>query len=326
MENFGKVLITGGLGFIGRKLISSIHNRSEWITVVDIASEHSDAAVYEKINELKNITFLKKDCSLSETYEALDMDYDYIFHMGAILGIKLVADEPIQTMDVNILGLRKCLDFAIKQVSLKKFIFFSTSEVYGPEATKPDEGNSFIINNDSMRWCYAASKMMGEFYCKAYSQKHSLPYVIIRPFNVYGPNRYGTNAMTALVTNAVNNKDIKISGNGEQRRSWCHINDFVSTVISASILPFDEHNCIFNVGNSDCYLSMKDLASLVVLLAESKSRIMIAGDATPDVVDRRPNTLRAEDLLNHMPKVSLEDGIKDVIAWVENVDGKRRCQ
>jgi nucleoside-diphosphate-sugar epimerase len=244
----------------------------------------------------------------------LGNDYDLIIHASAVLGIQKVADEPLHTLDTNILGTKCVLEFAARQKNLQKFVFFSTSEVYGQEANQKDEASSFVIANDSPRWCYAASKVTGEFYVQAYGNQYGFETAIVRPFNVYGPYRYGSNAMTKLVAKALKGEDIIISGNGSQSRSWCYIDDFVEGVL-ASCMQSREKHAVFNIGNDRDFLTMRDFAEKLIKLSGSSSRILVEGKSGADVQVRRPDLEKARRLLGYNPSVDLETGMTRVIQW-----------
>jgi len=321
MKNeYEDVLITGGLGFIGRHLLLKISPLCRSITVVDKSSFHEMVEKHPALKNINNIQVVEGDCTDPKTFAGLSKHFSHIFQLSAVLGISNVAENPLKTLDVNIDLTRVCLDFAKTQNNLKQFIFLSSSEVYGIEASSNREEDPFVIGNDSLRWSYATSKAVGESYCQAYSHKHSLPIVVIRPYNVYGPYRFGSNAMTKLLCDTLLDKPIQLTGDGQQMRSWCYIDDFVSGLILASQKKYDAPYNTFNIGNSEFFFTMEDLAHLIKKVTKSSTEIQIIGDKKPDVRFRRPNTQKAKEHLNYQPKTSLEEGIKNLYQWLQSVD------
>ena len=169
-------------------------------------------------------------------------------HTAGFLGVQAVAEHPLLTMDVNILGTRNCLEFALGQDRMQRIVTFSTSEVFGTFANKATEGDMAMIPTDGDRWCYSTSKLASEQYTRAYGRDHDMPYTIVRPFNVYGPHRFGSNAVSRFTEAAVAGDRITVQGDGSQRRAWCHVDDFVGGVLAAMTQP-GGLNEDFNIGN-----------------------------------------------------------------------------
>lgn len=312
-----KVLITGGQGFIGINLLKKLRANEE-VTEIHVLDNNDSKDLFIKaIGVSKSIKLIKGSILDPNLSRILDKEYDYIIHTAAILGIKKVAEESVDTLNVNIIGTRNCLEIAKSMKSLKGFLYLSTSEVYGPNAYGLNENDPAIIPSTGKRWCYAASKLTGEQYVKAYAAEYSIPYIIIRPFNIYGPLRYGSNAISLFISNALNNINIEISGDGSQKRSWCYIDDFVDATLFA-MLEVNISNETFNLGNPNCYLSIRDLAILIIKLSNSKSNIIITNSLIEDVQDRKPNIVKAQKMLNYNPLISLEEGLAKTINWMKN--------
>ena len=249
--------------------------------------------------------------------DLLTNDFDYIIHAAGVLGIKKVAEQQILTMDVNISGTRHVLDVAARQKSLKRFVQFSTSEVYGQFASSPDEEQPFLIPGHGRRWCYATSKVAGEYFVNAFAAERDLSAVIVRPFNVYGSYRYGSNALTALVKNALAGEKLTISGTGQQTRSWCHISDYVQGVLGC-LQAEGISGEAFNIGNDKNNISMFDLAHLICKIVQSPSEVFVDGIDREDVQFRKPNIDKARRLLAYEPQVDLADGIQDLVKWLKS--------
>lgn len=311
-----KILITGGLGFIGSFLIKKLLLQNNTIVVLDSCNPATSSA--NEMGLLDSITTVQGSILDDSVLDALDDDFDYIVHAAGILGIKTVVEKPVLTADVNVFGTRKILDLAKRQKNLQRFILFSTSEVYGQFCSNISEDSPSVISNIGMRWVYASSKQFSEYLLKAYIQEYGIPGVIVRPFNVYGPFRQGSNAMTTLVRQALQGDTIKLSGDGKQSRAWCYIDDFVDGLIGCLVTDGIIGEA-FNLGNNQESLSMLSLAERICSIVDSDSEIVIAGGSVEDVLERAPDISKAARMLGYTPKHSLNEGIKEVAEWMSSV-------
>lgn len=313
----GKILITGGLGFIGIHTIINIINNYQYNNIVLLDEKiNCFFKIQNEVITYPNIEYIKGSILEEKIFDNLEKDFDYIIHTAGILGITKVAKESILTLDVNILGTINLLNFVAKQKNLKRFLTFSTSEIYGSIAEDLSEEMPAVIPSVGSRWCYAASKLITEQYTKAYQREKNVPYTIIRPFNIYGPYREGSNAISTFINKALNNEKIQISGDGTQKRSWCYIDDFIDAIFKAMIAPSLKNETL-NIGNPDNFISIYDLAKLVLQITRSSSEILITESQTEDVKSRKPNIDKAKELLNFKPYISLEEGIKRTVDSVK---------
>lgn len=309
-----KILITGGLGFIGSHLINFLRETNE-IYVIDKADICGSSFDLIGLSDHQNIKVIKADLyeDLS-TLKDLPNDFNYIIHAAGILGIQNVIDNPYETVLSNGLGAINIAKFCRGQKKLKKFLFFSTSEIYGINANKNYENSPAILPSEGIRWCYAVSKFYGEYVFKGAHKKFALPYSVVRPFNIYGPYRSGTNAITSFVKNSLNNKDINITGDGLQQRCWCYIDDFISGIVK--ILENQESiGNAFNIGNDSESISIVDLAKQIISITGSKSSINIGTEHIEDVSNRKPNIEKAKEILGYNARVNLEEGLLLTIDW-----------
>jgi nucleoside-diphosphate-sugar epimerase len=311
------VLVTGGFGFIGAHLANLLVHRGFYVTLFDNCAWENSSADALRLDENEYSTCVQGSIMQPIDLEKLGKEFDYIIHAAGVLGVNKVAEQQILTMDVNILGTRNVLDFSYRQKELKRFIQFSTSEIYGQFATSLDENQPAVIPAQGKRWCYAASKVAGEYLLKAFVSERQLPGVIVRPFNVYGPYRYGSNALTTFAKKAIAGEKISVSGTGQQTRSWCNVQDFVQGVF-ACLQTDGIIGQAFNIGNDKNNISMLELAKLVCEIAGSKSEIEIDGLEIDDVLAREPNINKARKLLNYEPVVELDIGIEEVIKWLRS--------
>lgn len=314
MVTKSRILIVGGNGFIGASLAEALLSLDNKVDILDIARSLSGAAVTLGLGGREGLRYFQGDVRDRTAFSQLPGNYDYVVHAAAILGIKKVCVEPIQTLAVNIDGTAHCLNYCLTLPALKRVLVFSTSEVYGPVAKESRESDDLIIAAEGMRWCYAASKIAGEQLTRAYAQQHNLPTVIVRPFNVYGPHRTGTNAVTTILLDLLMDRPVILSGSGKQSRAWCYIGDFVDGLIRCLGQP-QATNQTFNLGNPHQIYSILDLALITRRLVGTTTPIVVSGSVEPDVQERSPNIQKAESLLGYNPKVSLERGLEATLRW-----------
>lgn len=315
-----KILITGGLGFIGGSLVNLLKDDNHIIVVDNLARNHGFHS--KIIKDHKNVKILNLDVSKKEDVDRMqDIDFDYIVHAAAIAGIYTVDKKPTLTLKTNTLGTINLLDFALKQNNLKRFLDFSTSEVFGDQSHTCDETSKASIGPIGQdRWGYAASKLIGEYFSNAYFKEYGLKTVTIRPANIYGGSQFGEGAIGNFVWNALQNKDILIHGSGEQVRTWCHIDDFVQGLM----LCLTKNEAIgetFNIGNDTQLITIKDLAIKCVDLLDSKSNIVHTKPLSADINNRIVSSNKIKTLLGYDAKVNLEQGILETASAYRNLIG-----
>jgi dTDP-glucose 4,6-dehydratase len=305
------IFITGGAGFLGTNITQRLIEKNK-ITVYDNLKRN--ALKFTRLEKHKNFQFIKADIrnqsALSEAIGHVDM----VIHLAAIAGVSNYSKYPVNTIDVNFLGTKNILD-AVTSSSIKKFINFSTSEVYGSEAKEVAETDCTPIGPaNEARWTYGVSKLASEHLCLSYYKENNLPVVSIRPFNIYGPNQVGEGAVRNFIKKALQNKNITIYGDGSQIRSWCYIDDLVDAVVLCMQKEGSIGN-IFNIGNNYQAISTYELARKVIKLCNSRSRIVYKKHPSTDINIRIPNIDKAKKKLLFKPKVDLDTGIQRTIDW-----------
>lgn len=310
-----KILIIGGCGFIGSAIVDRYYKDNE-IVVLDNSSFEGSSLDLRKLS-MENIKYIQGDATDYNTIMSLDKDFDYIVHASAILGIKKVVIEPINTIMTNIKSCYNALELASCQKNLKKFLTFSTSEIYGIDAKQPVENEPAVIEPATEgRWCYAASKTLSEHLAFGYNREKKVPIIIIRPFNVFGEYRKGSNAMTTFINKALKNENIYIDGDGKQVRAWCYIDDFIDGLTTALESQYTSE--IFNLGNPYNEITIGELAKKVVEITNSQSKIIVTNSTEPDVKFRSVCIDKAKELLDYSPKTTVDDGIRKVYKWIED--------
>ena len=285
-----RIFITGGTGFIGTNLVNHFHHNNE-ITVYDnlvndylLTTHPYQKYPYVNIIEgdILDKAFLSK--------EIQNFNPHIVIHCAAIIGIKTVTINTVNTIETNLIGTYNLLSITRDLPKLEKFINFSTSEVGGiiSYLTKEDDINTIgAVGND--RWVYAASKLAAEHLTYSYYKQYDVPTITIRPFNVYGPGQSNEGAMMFFVKNALANMPLQIHGDGNQIRSWCYIDDFVQGIKKAIVSPHVGE--VFNLGNPKEIYTIYNLAKKIIKLTNSKSGIDITHTYSPDVHLRTPNII-----------------------------------
>lgn len=311
-----RILITGGAGFIGSALAHRLANENSVIIYDNFnrnfsikESQHSD--IFSIIKGDVTDYQLLEDLSKTRALENIDI----IIHCAAICGIDTVEKYPTKTMEVNLLGTANLLKIAIKK-EVEQFIYFSTSEVFGTSVfQKPETSITEIGKVGELRWSYAVSKLAAEHLVRSYFTEFNLPITIIRPFNIYGPGQIGEGAIQRFISAAIQNKTIKIYGNGIQIRSWCYINDMVGAILLCLGKPDVALGEVFNIGNPRATLTILELAQRIKQLSNSESKIVFIPKKNSDVELRVPNIEKAGNLLGYIPVVDLNEGILKTIQW-----------
>jgi len=312
-----RVLITGGAGFIGSHLSDAYLGRGDEVFIVDDLSTGS----FSNIQHLKDHPrFHYKIDSVHNrpvTAELVDQ-CDVIFHLAAAVGVKLIVESPVRTIETNVHGTEVVLSLASKKK--KKVLVASTSEVYGLSTEIPfrEDGNLVMGATTKGRWSYACSKAIDEFLALAYWREKKLPTVIVRLFNTVGPRQTGQYGMVipTFVKQALAGGPITVYGSGEQSRCFCYVGD----VVGALMKLMDDESAVgevFNVGSNQ-EITILDLARKVKELTNSKSEITFVPydeayeEGFEDMPRRIPDISKVNGRVGFQPEKSL-DGILDSV-------------
>jgi len=311
-------LITGGAGFIGSHLCDELLARGDEVHVLDDLSTGS----------VENIRHLKGRPGFDYTIESLNNaaivaelvdDADVVYHLAAAVGVQLIVESPVRTIETNV----HCTEIVLAQASKKKKPVFvaSTSEVYGKSRDLPyrEDGDLMLGPTVRGRWSYACSKALDEFLAIAHWKERKLPTVVGRLFNTVGPRQTGRYGMVIpnFVRQAVADEPLTVFGDGTQSRCFCHVSDVVRAL--ADLMRRDDaYGEVFNIG-SDEEISILDLAREVQRMTESKSEITIVPyeeayePGFEDMQRRIPDTSKIRSLLGWHPTKSLTEILSDVI-------------
>ncbi len=315
MSISGKTLfITGGAGFIGSTLAGKLcaDNR-----IVLFDNLKRNTIRYSNLLDNRNVTLIEGDVLDFAAVKQAMAGADIVVHAAAIAGIDTVIQNPVTTMEVNMLGTANVLRAAYENGISDRVLEFSTSEVFGSMAFRVSEEMQTVAGSaGEARWVYAVSKLAGEHLSHAYYTQYRLPTVSIRPFNIYGPGQTGEGAIQIFIRKALNNEPISIYGDGAQIRAWCYVDD----MIDGLLLALANQQAIgesFNIGNARAVTTIFGLAETVCRVLGSKSEVLFAPPLSADIELRIPETKKSLDILGFQAKVDLEEGIRRTARWYE---------
>jgi UDP-glucose 4-epimerase len=311
-------LVTGGAGFIGSHLCEQLLREGKRVLAVDNLS----TGQYRNISHLKsnaNFSFFVGDIREEEFLTTLVEKCETIFHLAAAVGVRLIIERPVETIESNILGTHTVLSLAAKYH--RKLLITSTSEVYGKATATPfnEEDDIILGPSNKKRWSYACSKLADEFAALAFHEEKGLPVIIVRLFNTVGPrqtSRYGM-VIPTFVRQALRNEPITVFGPGTQSRCFTH----VSEVVTALIRLVQAENAIgevINIGTTQ-EVSIVELARMVKKITGSRSEItFIPYDEAyekgfEDMERRIPDISKARNIIGFDPKKGLNDIIVDLV-------------
>jgi UDP-glucose 4-epimerase len=320
-----RALITGGAGFIGSHLAEALLAAGHEVDVIDNLSTGS----------IRNIEHLKPNPKFKYSIDTITNEpllaelidrNDVVFHFAAAVGVKLIVEQPVHTIETNVHGTEVVLKHANKK---KKLVFIaSTSEVYGKSLDVPFREDTDLVMGATVkhRWAYACSKAIDEFLALAYWKERDLPVVIVRFFNTVGPRQTGQYGMVlpSFVQQALAGKPITVFGDGTQQRSFTYIGDVVGCLMKL----VNEKKAIgevFNIGNGE-EVSILRLAELVKAQTGSQSEIVFvpydkAYEAGFEDMPRRvPDIAKIRALIGYEPKVQLDEIIARVIEYFRSLD------
>lgn len=310
-----KIFVTGGAGFIANTLISNLIDQNQ-ITVFD--NFHRDTLSSSSLKNHPNLLIIKGDVLDFNLLKDSMKGHNLVIHAAGIAGIDTVIKNPVQTMQVNMIGTANALEAASEVGGIERFVDFSTSEIFGSFAFKSNEEDNTVAGSaGEARWTYAVSKLAGEHLSHAYFSQHDLPVVTVRPFNVYGPGQTGEGALQIFIKKALKNEDIYINGDGNQIRAWCYVDDFVVGIMKCMEKEEAVGNS-FNIGNSRAVITILGLAQTVCRVLNSKSKILHRDQLSADIELRIPSTEKAKHVLDFQAKVDLEEGILKTAEYFKN--------
>lgn len=321
-----RILITGGAGFIGSHLADAYLQRGDEVFVLDDLSTGS----------IRNIEHLKNNPGFHYTIDTVQNQpvtaelidqCDAVVHLAAAVGVKLIVESPVRTIETNVHGTEVVLSLANKKK--KKVLIASTSEVYGLSAEIPfrEDGNLVMGATTKGRWSYACSKAIDEFLALAYWRERKLPTVIVRLFNTVGPRQTGQYGMVipTFVKQALAGRPITVYGDGKQSRCFGYVGDVVAALVKL-VDHDDAVGEVFNIGSNE-EISIVALAQRVKELTGSHSEIVFVPydeayeEGFEDMPRRIPDISKVNALVGFRPEMSLEGILQTVIDYQSGITG-----
>lgn len=319
-----KVLITGGAGFIGYHLALCLLDAGYRVTLIDNFSRGVADITLDELNKNDNIEFINLDLMDEAEIRKLDDDYEYIYHLAAIIGVQNVLNHAYDVLEKNVLLLTNIIHFAERQVNLKRFIFTSTSEIYAGtlryftmELPTPETTPLTIPDLDEARTSYMLSKIYGE----ALIRQSGLPYTIVRPHNFYGPRMGMSHVIPELLKKAVNLKDgedLEVFS-VDHTRTFCYIDDAVMMMrlLAESGNALNE---FYNIGNQEPEVKMSYVGECVVNTVGKNLKIKPKPVTEGSPARRCPNVEKLHQAVDYQPRFDLQTGINKTYEWYkENI-------
>jgi UDP-glucose 4-epimerase len=316
-----RFLITGGAGFIGSHLADELLARGNDVHVLDDLSTGS----MDNLRQLKGrrrFSHTIDTCASPEVVARLVDDADVVYHLAAAVGVDLIVDSPVRTIETNV----HCTEVVLAQAARSSTPVFiaSSSEVYGKSTALPfrEDGDIVLGPTTTGRWSYACSKAIDEFLALAYWKERKLPTVVARMFNTVGPRQTGRYGMVVptLVQQALAGRPLTVYGDGTQTRCFCHVSDVVAALVDLMLLGVPAYGEVFNVGSRE-EVSIRALAERVLELTESASAIRIVPyedayeQGFEDMPRRLPDVAKIAAATGWAPTRSLDEILADVVGY-----------
>ena len=306
------IAITGGAGFLGTHLTKRLAEQHQ-VRILD-TDISSNSINYTSLIDHPNVELIQGDvCDAQFVRQALS-GCDVIIHLAALLGVERVVANARRTMDTIVLGTRNVLEASCQNGPVRRVINVSTSEIYGNTTVQGDAAAASISGANDPRMSYAAAKLLGEHLSWSYYRDLGVKVVNVRPFNVYGPLRKTSNALSVFIVRALAGKDLLVHGQGGQLRSWCYVDDFCDGLIAC--LQRDEAvGQDFNIGNALTTCTIHDLAKRIIRLSGSQSRVRYIEHPYSDINVRAPGGDKALRLLGYEARCDIDEGLQHTIDW-----------
>lgn len=315
----GTYLVTGGGGFIGSHLVEALLARGNDVVVLDSLST-GQLPNLEVARTHPNFRFVQGSVFDELLVDELAHECDTIVHLAAAVGVRLIMEEPLRSLNTNIRGAEIVIEAALHY--RRKILLASTSEIYGKNSAVPlKEASDCILGSPTVpRWAYSTAKAMAEILAFAYHQERNLPAVVVRFFNTVGPRQspaYGM-VIPRLVEQALAGQPLTIYGDGSQTRCFCHVSDVISALLAVLEHP-DAVGEIFNIG-SDEEVTILELSQRILEHTGSSSQIQLIPfdkafqSAFEDIPRRVPDTSKVRALTGWQPTLTLDDILQETIA------------
>jgi nucleoside-diphosphate-sugar epimerase len=315
-----KYLITGGAGFIGGHLCEALVEQGQHVVAIDDLSTGN----LDNLRSLRgngNFQFVRETIRNAQVLDRLSSQADVIIHLAAAVGVKLIVEDPVHTINTNVMGTEAVLATANRYGC--KVLIASSSEVYGKSAAVPfhEDDDCLIGPTTHSRWAYATSKAVDEFLGLAYHRQFGLPVVVMRFFNIIGPRQTGQYGMVVprFVRQALRYEPLQVYGDGQQTRCFADVADVVSAIVQLADHPLAVGQ-VFNIGSTE-EITIRGLAERIITLTGSRSIIQplpydeAYAPGFEDMRRRVPSIDKIRDLIGYQARCSLDDSLGKVIEF-----------
>lgn len=313
--------VTGGAGFIGSHLCESLLQMGYRVTALDNLSTGRMANINHLLGH-PHFHFARAEITNAIVMDRLASEADVIIHLAAAVGVKLIVERPVHTIETNVMGTEYVLKSALRYGC--RTLIASTSEVYGKGSRIPfsEDDDVLLGATNKNRWAYAASKMVDEFLGLAYHHEYGLETILLRFFNTVGPRQVGHYGMVIprFVGRALAGEPIELFGDGEQSRCFCDVRDVVQAVIGLALHP-DSPGRVYNIGGTE-EVTIRQLAERIKLLTNSSSPIVTIpydqayAPGFEDMRRRVPDIGRVNGLVGWQPTRSLDEILTSVVEYM----------
>ena len=315
-----KILVTGGAGFIGSHLCELLLQKGHQVVAIDNLSTGRLDNIQHLI-QVPGFQFVRETITNSQVLDRLTSEANIVIHLAAVVGVKLIVDDPVNTIATNIMGTEAVLTTANRYGC--KVMLASTSEVYGKGFKVPfnEEDDCVMGPTSHSRWAYATSKAIDEFLGIAYYHQFGLPVVVMRFFNTVGPRQTGRYGMVLprFVRQALTGEPITIYGDGEQSRCFADVADIIDATVQLSSHP-GAVGQVFNIGSTE-EVSIRGLAERVISATGSQSTIVYVpyeeayAPGFEDMRRRVPDLEKIHQLIGYKPHFTLDETLQRVILY-----------
>ncbi len=307
----GNSLVTGGLGFIGSHLVRRLVAENERVKVLDNGWRFGNRNL-EDVSD--KVEIIDGDIRDFDVVKKSMRNIDRVYHLAAILSTQHFYSHPWLVLDVGVTGTLNVLK-AIEENPIKRFLFLSSTEVYGNPSIFPTPENQPLMIPDSLnpRASYSSSKLIGETLCSAYAKKNRFDLTIVRLENPYGPRMGWNHVISEFIKRIILNEEFTIQGDGMQTRSFCYIDDAIDGIIKAATTD-EGRNEIFNIG-SDSEVSLNQIVNHLKEISVKNFEIKYIPNSSGTINKRWPNISKAQAVLNYRPKIKIKEGLKRTFDW-----------
>jgi len=321
MKDRVKVLITGGAGFIGYHLANKLSNYPNYqIVIVDSFKRGRMDDELIKLQQKENVLVLNGDLTSDQFYESLGLDFDYIYHLAAIIGVRNVTNHPDQVLGINALSILKLFEHFKESKHIKKVFFSSTSEIYAGtlhhfEMSIPTPENTplTLLDIESSRTTYMLSKMFGESVCFNYSKKYGIPCAIGRYHNVYGPRMGFQHVIPEMIVKINKSTNLGVASSNHTR-AYCYIDDAIDMTIL--LTEKTKPGCdVYNIGVQGPEIKVLDLVKLIAKTMKKEIIIAEKEDIAGSPNRRCPDMRKLNDCIVFQPNFTLDTGLRITYDW-----------